>query len=69
MITWLLKHIIVLQTGSIEHVIIRTSSSDSVSRFECSLHKSNVTNGVSFKRNCASVVEIYIFGKINVRSY
>ena len=69
MITWPLKNIIVLQTGSIEHVVIRTSSSDSVSKFECSLHKSNATNGVSFKRNRVSVVEIYMFGKINVRSY
>ena len=56
------------QTCSIAHVIISSSSSDSLQRFECSLHKANEASGVSLKRNRVSVEEIYMCGKMNVRS-
>ena len=38
-------------------------------KFEYSFHKSNVANGVSMKRNCVSVADIYMCGKMNVMSH
>ena len=69
MIIQLFKHSLVFQTGFIAHVVTRTLSSDSLLKFECSLHKSNVTNSISINRNLVSVVQIHMCGKMNVRSY
>ena len=63
-----LKHSLVFQTCSIAHVVISSWSSDSLQRIECSLHKANEASGVSLKRNRVSVEEIYMCGKMNVRS-